>query len=361
MTLSVVFDVRFTYYYPQYEPVIDELVQRGALCQILLHPGVNPAVAKQAKERWGIDCINVADEDEAADYVIESKPHWFILGHATHSQSRITRPTQTALIFHGLDASFKDATKRPELGKFDVRFLSGRGRSTLLKQQMPEVEYVETGFAKLDPLMPPGKVSRDPQFLTERGLNPGKPTLLYAPTFYPSSLENVPKQFPREFDEYNILIKAHDFTLHKKRYRHQLKKLKHWEKADNVYLAGEEEFSLLPFMAQADLMISDTSSAVYEFAALNKPVIICGFIYLRWSYRGPFRKKALKRMDSSTLHFQKLAAKAEKYHELKRLVDRHIESPDLLAAERTAISEEVVGPRDGLCASRIADYLEKNR
>ncbi|EDY86262.1 CDP-glycerol:poly(glycerophosphate) glycerophosphotransferase [gamma proteobacterium HTCC5015] len=360
MALHVIFDIRFTYYFPQYEPVLKALLLEGARCDILVHPAVHPALEQQIQSRYGIECIAIDDETQAIDRVNQKRPHWFVLGHGIANMERIHPPTQTALIFHGLDSSFKAATLAPGLNAFDVRFLSGRGRSQFLKQALPDVTYVESGFAKLDPLMPPDKRHKEPQFLTRRGLDPKKKTLLYAPTFYPSSLENFPRRFPKDFRHYNILIKAHDFTLNKKKYRHQLKKLTHWASFDNVYLASDEEFSLLPFMSAADLMISDTSSAVYEFAALNKPVIICGFIYLRWSYRGPFRAKAKKRLDASTEAFQKLAEKVPKYSALKAAVERDIQHPKRLEKERLEISDQVVGPRDGLCSQRIVDYLKRH-
>ena len=73
-----------------------------------------------------------------------------------------------------------------------------------------------------------------------------------------------------------------------KKYQKQRNLLQHWDTYDNVYLAKVDDYSLLPFLKSADLMISDASSAIIEFAALNKPVIWCTFLQLRWNYRGIF-------------------------------------------------------------------------
>ena len=62
-------------------------------------------------------------------------------------------------------------------------------------------------------------------------------------------------------------------------------------------LAKADDYSLLPFLKSADLMISDASSAIIEFAALNKPVLWCTFLQLRWNYRGIFSYRFKARMD----------------------------------------------------------------
>ena len=41
--------------------------------------------------------------------------------------------------------------------------------------------------------------------LQKLGLKAEKKTLIYAPTFYPSSIECFPKNFPEDLNQYNIL------------------------------------------------------------------------------------------------------------------------------------------------------------
>ena len=64
---------------------------------------------------------------------------------------------------------------------------------------------VNVGFCKLDPIINGETTGFD---LNQLGLKTEKKTLIYAPTFYPSSIERFPKNFPEDFSKYNILIKV---------------------------------------------------------------------------------------------------------------------------------------------------------
>ncbi|MEN8211698.1 MAG: CDP-glycerol glycerophosphotransferase family protein, partial [Thermodesulfobacteriota bacterium] len=81
-------------------------------------------------------------------------------------------------------------------------------------------------------------------------------------------------------------------------YNGQVRRLNLWKQYDNVYAAEIDEYPILPFLQSANLLISDSSSTLFEFAALNKPVVWCDFMKLRLFYRGSFRFRYLKRMDN---------------------------------------------------------------
>src|SRR3546814_14039365 len=78
-------------------------------------------------------------------------------------------------------------------------------------------------------------------------------------------------------------------------YAAQRRKLDVWGRHANVHVADLAAYSLLPYMGSADLMISEASSALFEFAALDKPIVWCDFLKLRWSYRGPLRFRSEER------------------------------------------------------------------
>jgi len=136
--------------------------------------------------------------------------------------------------------------------------------------------------------------------------------------------------------------------------------LKHWSNYDNVYLAKVDDYSLIPFMATANLLISDASSAIIEFAALDKPVIWCNFLKLRWNYRGIFSYRFKKRMDEDYKEYSKIAVKTDSYEELKTTVKDQIVHPDQLSENRRNYSEKMVGRLDGKASCRIIDYLLNN-
>ena len=221
----------------------------------------------------------------------------------------------------------------------------------------PNDSFIDVGFCKLDPIINGNSKKFD---LENLGLDPSKKTIVYAPTFYPSSIERFPKNFPEDFNEYNILIKPHYFSISKDKYKKQRDLLKHWSNYDNVYLAKVDDYSLIPFMATANLLISDASSAIIEFAALDKPVIWCNFLKLRWNYRGIFSYRFKKRMDEDYKEYSKIAVKTDSYEELKTTVKDQIMHPDQLSENRRNYSEKMVGRLDGKASNRIIDYLLNN-
>jgi CDP-glycerol glycerophosphotransferase (TagB/SpsB family) len=188
-------------------------------------------------------------------------------------------------------------------------------------------------------------------------LDPDKKTIIYAPTFYPSSLERFPKNFPEDFQEFNIIIKPHYFSQSKEKYSGQQKLLEGWSKYDNVYLARVDDYSLVPFMVVADLLISDTSSAIIEFSALDKPVIWCNFLKLRWTYRGIFSYRFKKRMDQDYQEYSKVAVRSDSYKMLKCNVTEQTLNPKALSNQRLTYAEKMVGALDGKASQRIVNYL----
>jgi len=360
MITSIYFDVPHTYYIPQYAPVIKLLQMLNVDCHVMLYHGNDDELKNTAASELGLSIHWAHSESDALQHYSNALPNWVIFGNNFDALNSLPKKVKTALLFHGSGTGVKSASLSPNLANFDVRFVSGPGRLKIFKQHYPNVNMFEVGFAKLDPLRKPETLKQTQLDLQALGLSDKKKTILYAPTFYPSSIENMSRHFPADFSEYNILIKPHDFTLHKKKYGHQLKKLNSWKNADNVYLASSLEYSLVPFMASADLMITDTSSAIFEFTSLDKPVVICDFPHLRWSYRGPFKYRLKKRLDQSTEHYQQVAAKASNYKHLKSCVVEHMNNPTLLQDLRLKYSKEIMGNTDGNASQRIVDLLINN-
>jgi CDP-ribitol ribitolphosphotransferase len=131
-------------------------------------------------------------------------------------------------------------------------------------------EVVETGWCKLDTLFQHHaeyKQERD-RLLQQHGK---KHLVLYAPTFSPSLTSAVSGMNDvlalADQQDIFLLIKFHDLMdpAVVMQYKEQA------ARRSNVTIV--EERNILKPMIMADLMISDTSSVVYEFVLLNKPVI----------------------------------------------------------------------------------------
>jgi hypothetical protein len=133
-----------------------------------------------------------------------------------------------------------------------------------------DFSVVETGWPKLDIY---GKELHkyDSDKLSLLKKYSAKKIILYAPTFSPS-LTSAPHLLSQIEElalekEYLIVIKFHDLMA--KNLIDSYKKLSMSFK--NVLFI--EERNIIKYLLIADLMISDTSSVVYEFLLLDKPVI----------------------------------------------------------------------------------------
>ncbi|CAN2039255.1 hypothetical protein GMMP15_1130010 [Candidatus Magnetomoraceae bacterium gMMP-15] len=130
---------------------------------------------------------------------------------------------------------------------------------------------IATGMAKLDDLFS-GKINKRSIIKHFNLPENNWKYILFAPTFndelscIPFIMDKINMVIPD--NETFLIIKLHGSTDHK------YKKMYHdmVEKDQRVIYA--DELDITPFLALCDIMISDVSSVIMEFAALNKPVIL---------------------------------------------------------------------------------------
>lgn len=354
--MKIYFDVAYLYYLPHFEPVIDALLEQTGtkleLGVVFTSPPPKPIIESlQSKNVTS----NVIDSDERLNFYQQQRPDWVIFGHAAEIAEALNSQSNTALILHGLGP--KSTYYNASSAAIQYRFVESEHRKQRLVAMYPDKTFINTGYTKLDPIVNNSSIKLD---LESLGLDPNKPTLLYSPTFYPSTIENFPKDWPQDFSDYNILVKPHYLSLIKSAYKKQRQLLTHWASFDNVYLADVSEQSLVPFMATADLMISETSSALFEFIALDKPVIICHFLKLRWGYRGILKFRLNKRLSDDYQLFQSMGSNIDRYSELKDTVKQNLNGSSNYAEARHSITKQVVGNVDGQSSQRVADFLLRN-
>ena len=263
--------------------------------------------------------------------------------------------SKTAQLGHGV------GPKKSYYSKSDtpttVRFVESNYRFKRLCEMYPEDNFKDVGFCKMDPIINGEEKGVD--FLN-LGLDRNKKTILYAPTFYPSSIERFTKNFPTDLENFNIIIKPHFFSMSKQKYQKQRDLLEHWGSFKNVYLAKVDDYSLLPFLESADLMISDASSAIIEFAALNKPVLWCTFLQLRWNYRGIFSYRFKARMDQDYDDYGQIAKPANSYNEMISKAKNLLDSNFIPSSNAKKYLEKLAGILDGNASKRIVTFLSEN-
>jgi len=97
----------------------------------------------------------------------------------------------------------------------------------------------------------------------------------------------------------------------------------------------EEERNIVKFLLMADVMISDTSSVVYEFLLLDKPVITfkCNSNNIKWE-------------------------NSNSYSGLTELVEENL-NKDSFKSERKEVMEQYHPYNDGNSAIRMIETVEK--
>ncbi len=352
--MKVYFDVQELYYLPQYMPIRRELDKHGIDSAFLLYSSVSESMPSILIEA-GIPCKSIKHVDgyeNALALYRKEKPDWLILGNTFDGIDVLDNKTKTALVSHGIGpkSCYYTVSDMPTT----VRFVEGPYRADRLRQMYPSQSFVDTGYAKLDPAINGDLSNLKP---SDFGLDDTKKTILYAPTFYPSSIERFSRSFPLDFKHYNIILKPHYFSLSIDKYKKQKALLEHWSTFDNVYLAQVEESNILPFMAVSDALISDASSTLFEFAALDKPVIWCDFLKLRWGYRGILSFRFKKRMDQDLYKYADIAAHAKSYSQLLSVVNEQIRFPEQFSNQRAKYTLSLAGIVDGKVSERIVQYM----
>ncbi len=178
---------------------------------------------------------------------------------------------KTVQIFHGV--SFKNFAVREKALRFELLCLPGKYHASCYRERgliRPNGSMcLLTGFPKMDAFFT-GALDRN-AILQRIGVDPEKPTLLYAPTGgKKNSLETMGEELIQNLSKetaWNLLIKPHD---HPKKKIDWFARLSHFEN-ERVRLVREKD--VLPYLYAADLLLSDASSVAVEYTLLDRPIV----------------------------------------------------------------------------------------
>ena len=135
-------------------------------------------------------------------------------------------------------------------------------------------DVIITGLPKLD-IFFNGEYDRN-ELYNKFQLDTSKKTVLYAPSYKPTSIFSIGEKVIELSKKYNLIVKLHPYSWSGKYASH--KQHLFFERKQNLFpnmkLIEAEDHNILPYMFVADTMISDGSSTINEFLALNK----CGII-----------------------------------------------------------------------------------
>ena len=241
-------------------------------------------------------------------------------------------------VFHGLAGEKKGHFRIRDY--FDLYLTQGpyfTNRFNQLQQKHKNFEVSETGWCKLDPLF---KKAKDTDSL-EKGND--HYTILYAPTFSPSLTSAVALLETIEsianLENVEVRIKFHDKMAQKMGVEivDSYKQLA--DNHNNITFVTNPDIT--DELVKADLMLSDTSSVIYEFLLLDKPVIT---------------------LNSTSNHI--VWDDVESSQKVLTLVKQYLAGQDINADKRQSIIDQYHPYNDGQSASRMInaaiDYVEKN-
>ncbi|RMD66169.1 CDP-glycerol glycerophosphotransferase, partial [Candidatus Parcubacteria bacterium] len=131
------------------------------------------------------------------------------------------------------------------------------------------------GLPKLDFYFQ-GRFADREGLLRRWGLDPARKTVLYAPTYKPTSMYELKDDIFEQTRDFNLIIKLHPYSWMGKYAPHRQHRMfeKRVKKYAHAVLLPFEEYNIVPYYAVADTIISEASSTVFDFLALNKIGIV---------------------------------------------------------------------------------------
>ena len=366
--ISILFDVYHLYHLAQFDPLID-LLENDDRFKIFFSTS-----SKNRKEVIEI-CTSILNkrkgsfifhenEDIRKTEIKKLKLDVFICGWSRYEiGSYVSKTTLVIMIYHGIGV--KPSYWRDNNKRLDVRFVEGQYRIDQLRKHGVDTDLVLTGYIKLDSLF-----NKNPNYYKEKegllGLDESKKTILYAPTFYPSSFEKLGLSLGDITSGYNLIIKPHMWTYYLdsfggislKGQRSLIFKL--IDQFDHIRLLEPAEYNVTPYYKISDLLLTDASSTIYEMIALSKPVVVNRFYHLKLSHR-IFQKRLYKRRLDKEMNdeVEKFCFLADNVKQLPLAIEKALNQNNKNTALIEEYQKKMLYKLDGSASIRARDEILK--
>lgn len=229
-----------------------------------------------------------------------------------------------------------------------------------------EEKFQKYGLDKIEKLYKVGLPKLDPFFnhefdkeklLRQFRLDPTKKTVLYAPSYKPTSIFEIAQTIEQLVPEYNLIIKLHPYSWNGKYASHSQHKIfeKLAKRNQQIHLVDKTKHNMMPYLFVADTMISDGSSVINEFLALGRCGIIFDLDYskLKHSDGQPLLENDTKDwLKESFVHLSNPK-------DLEEAVQTAIAPNEERKKHLTADCDYIFSHTDGKSGKRVADTIKK--
>ena len=268
----------------------------------------------------------------------------------------LPRGTCRIQVFHGVGGKYGFDAPTTSMRAWDRIFFVNERRlrnfvkSGAIDADSPAARLV--GYPKADALVN-GTWTRA-AVLESLALDPSRPTLLYAPTWSPaSSLNAIGKALIARLLEMNVnlIVKLHDRSRDVRvRYSGGVD----WVAELEPILEGRAGViapghDISPYLVAADLMITDHSSAGFEYLLRDRPIVRI--------HRPELIREANIHADYVDL-LASVSASVDTVDETLRAVERGLAAPDTLGETRRAVAADIFYRPGGATARAIRQLYD---
>ena len=365
---KVVIDTYHLYHLPQIEPVA-KLLLKNPKFEVTFTTSHEidedeRKLALQIFKNNNWNHILGKDEEDRKKKLRAYNPNIYLCGWSRHPLEEFCgEKSICAMLYHGI--GIKPSYYLDNHKRLDLRFVEGSFREKQLREYGVKCDLELVGFAKLDPLFN-GEIPCQKEILEQLGLDPSKKTILYAPTFYPSSFEIFGTTIGKLTKDYNLIIKHHQWIYFKDqlggvKLKGQLKLLnKISKKFPKIKIIHPEDYNIIPFYRAADVLLTEASSTIYEMIALQKHVIICNFFKKKLSHKLSEKRIFKRRLDKNMkTDLHDFCYHIDSPKELPDALDKCFNKPDTFVKVREKYIKKMLYKIDGKVSERIVSVLEK--
>ena len=280
-------------------------------------------------------------------------PHVLVMAHHAHIEYFRFHLPRTVLVNvrHGMISkrTLRRLPRRPTARTFDFvcigdeNSLGNHARAGIAPQG-----FWLTGYPQLDPLFRGDSPPALP-------VDPARPTVLYAPTwnlgltsatlFGPRLVEHLRSRVPGV----NVVIKPHPMIgSWRPRWMAWWRRLAEEERG--VHLVADTHADVTSYMLAADVLVSDASSAVFEFLALDRPIVLV---------TNPLHR-ADPAFDPHSIiwRWRDVGEEVHEVGDVGAAVERALREPGRHRERRAEYARQLFGPRtDGKNHERIAAHV----